>query len=422
MLKCFWAIIFTLSTALQLNAATVRINTASAPVVQLITASTYTLVVDSPSGDGTSEAAPAKVYVPIQNNLNADASLRNTEYSTYTPRTNLPTGDPVGSITGTLRVSLDTSGFVAGDFLHVAIKDSSSSVYKVLKNQAIAGDEVGKIFDFTVASMCSAGAGDLDCTGIINTANPTSVLDGLVYFFIGSQEGNGNTIDPSAKAGGVFYNIFLSNRIYTNTITLGSLTKGDSRLTAVYQGFNFENLNNIVAFDFGANGCETIYGTAALLGTSYITEQKATSGEAAIKNLVNDTSYKFAVYFEDKFKFSSLLSNCLTGTPQKIEALLEKNACFMLTAGFGGDHFIVDYFRQWRDEFLLSFSLGRMFVEFYYDWGPKLAPYILESPYLSKIIRGGAYAVYWTLEFKLWGVLVFFILALVFLKRRDRLN
>lgn len=411
MLRSLSGLIFLLCLAFQAQAATVRINTVDTPVVHLINTSTYSLVVDSPSGDGTSESAPAKIYVPILSTATTD----NTKYTTYSPAGNLPNGNAITNITGTLRFFLDTAAISGTEYLHAAIKDSSSSVYKVLGSTAVTVNQTGVNFDFTLVDMCTASAADLDCANLIDTSSPTTTVDALVYFFIASsQEGDGNTIDPSTKSDGVFYEVNLSNRIYSNTITMSALTKGDSRLTAVYQGFTFEQLNRIVAFDFGANGCQELYGDASSLGTDYVTEETATSGEAIIRPLNNDTSYQFAVYFEDKFKFSSKISNCIQGTPQEIEALLKKNSCFLLTAGFNGDHPIIDYFRKWRDEFLIQTYLGKKFIKFYYTWGPKMAPVVLSNPWLAKTVRGGAHVMYWVIEYGLWLFMLLFAMGLSF--------
>ncbi|MBK22698.1 MAG: hypothetical protein CME70_01725 [Halobacteriovorax sp.] len=394
-------------------AATVRINSASAPVITLINTSTFSLVVDSPSGDGTSEVAPAKTYVPVKSD---NGTTNSQNYSTFgTTAVNLPTAVAVGSaMTGTLRFTLDLASVGAGEFLHAAIKDSGSTAYKVLTSTSVTVDQVGKTFDITLASMCGASAADLDCANLLSNSSPSTTQDALVYFYIATgPDGNGNTIDPASRTGGVYYEVNLSNRVYNNTITLSDLAKGDARLTASYQGFNFEELNSIVAFDFGANACQTLFSNTISQGTAYATDSTVSSGEAAIKPLVNDRAYKFAIYFEDKFKFASLISNCLSATPQQIEALLKKNSCFLLTAGFNGDHQIIDYFRSFRDEVLSRTKFGQAFIRWYYKWGPKLAPYVLENPWLAKSVRGGARLTFWVIHNPLRGLFLVFSMGLL---------
>ncbi len=407
-------------------AATVRINSASAPVVTLINTSSFSLVVDSPSGDGTSEVAPAKTYVPVKSN---DGTTNSQDYSTFGSNAiNLPTAVTVGSaMTGTLRFTLDLATVAGGEFLHAAIKDSGSTAYKVLASTSVTVDQVGKTFDITLASMCGASAADLDCSNLLSNSSPTTTQDALVYFYIATgPDGVGNTIDPAARAGGVYYEVNLSNRVYSNTITMSTLAKGDARLTATYQGFNFEELNSIVAFDFGSNACQTLFSNTISQGTPYVSTSTNSSGDTVIKPLVNDQTYKFAIYFEDKFKFASLISNCISATPQTIEALLKKNGCFLLTAGFNGDHPIIDYFRNFRDETLSDSKLGRLFIKFYYKWGPKMAPYVLENPWLAKTVRGGAKVTYWVMQSRFWVALLVFsmglllsTMALIIIRRKE---
>lgn len=404
-------LLFFLILTFQLNAATVRINNSEEPVVQLNTPvpASFTLVVDSPSGDGTSESAPAKTYVPILNTAHATS---NEDYNTYSSAAALPEGaDASDSGLGTLKFYLDTASVSGTEYLHVAIKDSSSSVYKVLSSVAVTANESAKAYDLTISDMCSASAADLSCETIFEDDAPTSTVDALIYFFIsGTQTADSDPIDPGTSTGGIYYKVYLSNKIYdSNTITMSNLTKGDSRLTAIFQGFSFTDLYRVMAIDFTA-GCSTVPGTAT--GTRIETDLTTTSGEAIIKPLVNDTSYTFGIYFENKFKFGSQISNCIEGTPQAIEALLKKNSCFLLTAGFHGDHPVIDYFRNWRDEVLAQNYLGRKFIKFYYTWGPKMAPVVLSTPWLAKTVRGSAHVMYWVIEYSLWILMLVFAIGL----------
>ena len=64
--------------------------------------------------------------------------------------------------------------------------------------------------------------------------------------------------------------------------------------------------------------------------------------------------------------------------------------CFIATAAYGS--FLADevwMLRKFRDEVLLSFPLGRHFVEFYYRHSPPLANAIAESPSARAVVRVG---------------------------------
>ena len=66
------------------------------------------------------------------------------------------------------------------------------------------------------------------------------------------------------------------------------------------------------------------------------------------------------------------------------------SGCFIATASYGtpmADE--VKVLSEFRDEYLLSNSLGRIFVGAYYKFSPRLAEYICERPALKKFIRIG---------------------------------
>ena len=410
--KILKAFFFSLFFSLTATAGTVRINGVSAPVVSLSTLSGgagSTLVVDSPSGDGTSSAAPAKVYIPFESD---NGTTDNGDYTTYGTG-NLPTGATSPTFTGTLSFTLDVTGTAAG-FLYAAVRGASSTDHVIVGKLATPVDGA-YISTITLLQLCTPGTTYIDCSNLETGDAPSVSVSTLVYFFHDTAVRTiGSTESSALPADGIFYDVKLSNKISTGTISLSELRKGDERLTAVYQGFVFSDIFELIAFDYGsADSTKHTSQTFVAAGTaanSFVLEGVNTSGEIRIRGLNNDQRYNLAIYFTDKYKFATLLSNSLINTPQKIEALLKKNSCFLLTAGFRGDHPVIDYFRNWRDNFLLKTYIGEKFVKFYYVWGPKLAPLVLANPWLAKIVRGSAYLLLWILEFKLWLVLLGLVL------------
>ncbi|MDY6974462.1 MAG: CFI-box-CTERM domain-containing protein, partial [Thermodesulfobacteriota bacterium] len=64
--------------------------------------------------------------------------------------------------------------------------------------------------------------------------------------------------------------------------------------------------------------------------------------------------------------------------------------CFVATAVYGASlsqHTRV--LRAFRDTFLLTNSMGRIFVDFYYNFGPRMASFIAEHDLLRTIVRWG---------------------------------
>jgi len=66
----------------------------------------------------------------------------------------------------------------------------------------------------------------------------------------------------------------------------------------------------------------------------------------------------------------------------------EDSQCFVVTAVYGTPLAReVNTMRLFRDDFLLEFSLGRLFVNTYYRIGPPLARYISGHFYLRRLLR-----------------------------------
>ena len=75
--------------------------------------------------------------------------------------------------------------------------------------------------------------------------------------------------------------------------------------------------------------------------------------------------------------------------PQEVQGLLSEDFnCFIATAAYGsGLSPKVKTFRQFRDRFLLSNSMGRKFVRIYYKYGPLMAQWIAPKNVVRQIVR-----------------------------------
>jgi hypothetical protein len=79
-------------------------------------------------------------------------------------------------------------------------------------------------------------------------------------------------------------------------------------------------------------------------------------------------------------------------TPSEVVGLLEDKSCFISTAAFGSDMAPeVKTFRAFRNKFLLSNSIGRIFVKTYYKLSPPLANVIKQSEFLRGSARLALY-------------------------------
>ncbi|MCM8785471.1 MAG: carboxypeptidase regulatory-like domain-containing protein [Candidatus Omnitrophica bacterium] len=73
---------------------------------------------------------------------------------------------------------------------------------------------------------------------------------------------------------------------------------------------------------------------------------------------------------------------------EEIELISGGGGCFIATACFGNyNHPIVKILREFRDKFLVTNRIGKIFVRWYYSHSPKYAEIISNSPVLKGIVR-----------------------------------
>ena len=64
-----------------------------------------------------------------------------------------------------------------------------------------------------------------------------------------------------------------------------------------------------------------------------------------------------------------------------IQGFLNQNKCFIATAAFRmGNDGPIRFLREFRDQFLEQFGLGRSFVGWYYGWSPDAADWLIDHP------------------------------------------
>lgn len=81
-------------------------------------------------------------------------------------------------------------------------------------------------------------------------------------------------------------------------------------------------------------------------------------------------------------------------TPSEVVGLLEDKHCFISTAAFGSDMASeVQTFREFRNQFLLTNSVGQFFVKTYYKVSPPIADFIAQNDSLRAATRAALYPV-----------------------------
>jgi hypothetical protein len=144
------------------------------------------------------------------------------------------------------------------------------------------------------------------------------------------------------------------------------------------------------------------------------------SSSFTLPNLTNGTPVTVSVALIDKYGFASTLSNSGTATPTDIEELLKKQNCFLLTAGFGEEHFVIDYFRNFRDSFLSQNYLGQIFIKNYYKYAPSFALSIYNNQSIRFVIRSTAYLGYYIMNYFTWFLALFYTTFFVFYVFRQK--
>ena len=115
-----------------------------------------------------------------------------------------------------------------------------------------------------------------------------------------------------------------------------------------------------------------------------------------IPGLTNDKPYAVVMFYGPG---GLNRSSCISATPQENHTYAEINGedeatlldpkCFIATAAYGSVlHKNLRPLRWFRDHVLLETALGRAFVQFYYEHGPKAAAVIAAHPVLAMITRG----------------------------------
>ncbi|MBY0415899.1 MAG: hypothetical protein K2Q18_17130 [Bdellovibrionales bacterium] len=381
------------------------------------------------SGDATSESAPSRVYVP----MDGPNSAANDEARFFTVKgvTTLFSAASTAMIDYPLYLNTTATDY----YLYVAVKDmtSPSNPYKIAKK--FAGGPYNNVtnstldFPLSIAEVCTQTA---SCTNFSSTGNTEKVA--MAYFFLNTSNvlGIGSTMTPGT--GGLYYEINMSNRVYLATDLQPVITEirsGDKRVTVKYSsGTTMTNAKSMRFYSYGSPAASPgdnlpIQDSFAIAGTDFLSKEYpyAVTGSEIVTNLENEKVYNLGVLFVDQYKFGTVVSNYKEATPLTVEELLKKNACFLLTAGFGEDHFVIDYFRHFRDNVLSHSFLGRAFISVYYEYAPKYALMIYQHESIRAMIRGAAFFLYFI--FNYFFLLVIFgavICALNLYKNKDKIK
>jgi hypothetical protein len=453
-LSLFLLNIFTCSWATD----TVRLYDVDNLVVTAITNSdSYTLNSSEPSGDATSSSAPATVYIPmtstVTSSLDAVDNTKffklNTSTKTYDILKYSSTSDYSSThyITLPLKVTSGTSAM----YLYAAVRYDSDTAYKVIKLESSSGhtNTTDETVNMSISpdTICGGLSGaTTNCSNFdLGSSQTENVITLYTYYFLNSSSTLANsTIDPtnSSYSNGVYFKLILSNTIYPLSelkITLDSLNRGDNRVTGSYtnnasmgdyykETFAFVHSSSAGCSATKTDSCNStsttdLYRAVGTCSGTLMTDAVATSmaSDFTLASLTNGCTYLVSIGTSDKFGFLSTLSNSILGQPTDIEELLKGQQCYLLTAGFGEEHFIIKYFRHFRDTVLEQHFLGKKFVHLYYSTAPYYAHIIYKHEWMRFGIRMSAYLLYFLFNYFVWLALPFLFIMFLILRKNKKI-
>jgi len=159
---------------------------------------------------------------------------------------------------------------------------------------------------------------------------------------------------------------------------------------------------------------------------------EATASEIKFSNLKENQQIIFIVlYLDEVDNISAVKPECYSIIPTKTISLnhfyeLEKNAkfkdayCFIATAAYGSsEHSYVKTFRTFRDMYLKKFTLGKIFIKYYYLYSPPIAKTIENSTILKFIVRTILHPLYlmakYLVNISSYLMFFYFIISLFFI-------
>ncbi|MBL6988246.1 MAG: hypothetical protein ISR65_00625 [Bacteriovoracaceae bacterium] len=396
---------------------------------------TINLVTNEASGADSSN--PIKVYVPLITDTNDTNQL---DYSILNDNA-LPR-NTTGTISLNLEVNNDTDTTY---YLYAAVKsdkDGEEQNYKILTNPKTI--DTNNFYDqeitleFNIDRICATdipeNACDITNPGSSSFSNSVRIFYSTVDTYDTSADDDDIVETELAKvSAGLFYTFYFSDKPPDSGITSFELEMGDKRITAIYDGEDIDDYYNSVIFklarstDVPANltyqallDADPNGGALYLQGSEVKFYDEHPSGEFDITGLENGNTYRFAMAFVNNYLFATTFSQSDSANTEEIEAFLKKHACYLISAGYQKEHYVLDYFRKFRDNVLLKYSLGRKLVNWYYQTAPLYAPYIYNNKTASAVVRGVAHSLYLIMNnilIALGLILTLFVLLLGSMRR-----
>ena len=313
------------------------------------------------------------------------------------------------------------------EYYAVAVRqDGSTTNYNVIYGStSTLSSGTSTTVTFNDGELCTQMGGST-CTGLQSSTNDESVNFHIAVIGSDAPLTAGTDITMSSyEDRGQVINLKMSSKVETNSPTITTTLVGDENLEINFTSpiyTNFGNLKKTLVITQGSASATstTIQAATAVLDTTRtlgsvstgVDEVEAkTSGAVRLRGLVNEYQYNVSVVLVNEYQLATYVSPTISGTPLNIETFLQAQNCYLISAGFGKDHYVLQYFRSFRDKYLLKSGWGTKFVEAYYETAPQYARYIYENEWMRGMVRAIAYVSYTVFNFPipiLLGLLTLF--------------
>ncbi len=196
-------------------------------------------------------------------------------------------------------------------------------------------------------------------------------------FALSAEDTAGN---ESAKSSPIIVDILPDSDPPDVPANLSASITGSRQVTVTFSG------NNAAMADL--SGFRLYMGISPAPEGYAIPIDLGTNTSSVQSDLMKDTTYYFTVTAYDVSGNESAASAEFDLLVEDLEGFLAgadiKEGCFIATAVFGSyDHPAVKLLRQFRDRYLLTHKPGKIFVDYYYTYGPRAAGIVSQHNWLK---------------------------------------
>jgi hypothetical protein len=433
---CFISLLSFFAAIASVNAATTLAKSTVDFGVQISRANVAYDYVTIDGGNGSSSTDELEAYIPIEGTTVSPQCVGGgctaTDFSAlvnpinFIPIVSANTRTAFAASTAFVKTFFNIKNEAGQSlFLYVGFFNTIDNTIDIIENvlvenftEFLDGETYDKIpITFNIENLCQQASCDL----LIGTA-VNDIKVSVVYFLSIDNNLNGpESNPPSGQTGNMMhFKMHFSNTVnsdITGAPRISEVKTGDASLNIVIadgdnHGFGNDLLKTVI-INRNAAGADGLT-IGEILANESLGRHDIVSpveeGELTIRSLENNVTYSFSVAQVDKFHQATRSSNVVTGTPLEIDAFLQSQSCYLVSAGFQEEHFVLDYFRKFRDETLVHSDMGLDFVFWYYTTAPAYAHYIYDSEVLSFIVRSLSFLLYGIMNY---GVIVLFMMIAV---------